>query len=137
MANNTFDSHADAITDTIPSMGDVASRIQDKASALAGKAADFGHDAVETIDARRGSAASGLESAAAGLHRNADKLPDSVGQYAHQAADRLGATADYVRDNTMQDAAADLEAYVKAHPTQALIGAAIVGFFAARMLTRD
>lgn len=138
MANTTsFDPHTGAVTDTVPSMADVASRVRDTASTLAGKAADLGHDAVDTIDARRGSAASGLESAAAGLHRNADKLPVNVGQYAHRAADTLGSTAEYVRDNRVQDAAADLEAYVKAHPTQALIGAAIVGFFAARMFTRD
>ena len=137
MANRPFESQHASIADTMPNMGDVASRIQETASALAGKAADFGHDALETLDARRGNAASGLENAAAGLHRNADKLPASVGQYAHQAADTLGATADYVRDNTTKDAASHLEAYVKAHPMQALIGAAVVGFFAARIVTRD
>ncbi len=137
MINDTFGSPSDTITDVVPSLGDVALRMKEKASALGERASEFGHDAVDAIDARRGTAASGLESAAAGLHRNADKLPVNVSEFAHQAADKLGATADYVRENTMQDVLLDLEAYVKAHPTQALLGAAVVGFFAGRMLSRD
>ena len=137
MANNKFGTPSDTINDAIPSIHDVATRVQDGASALADKASSIGHDAVDAIDARRGTAASGLESAAAGLHKNADNLPGNVSQFAHQTADKLSATADYVRDNTMQDALADLEAYVKAHPTQALLGAAVVGFCAGRMLSRD
>jgi ElaB/YqjD/DUF883 family membrane-anchored ribosome-binding protein len=42
-----------------------------------------------------------------------------------------------VRDNTMRDAMADLKSYVKAHPTQALVGAVVVGFMAGRLLQRD
>lgn len=137
MANNKFDSSADTINDAVTGLGDVASRVQKSASALGEKASELGRDAVDAIEARRGTAASGLEGAAAGLHRNADKLPANVSQLAHQAADKLDATAGYVRENTMQDALADLEAYVKAHPTQALLGAAVVGFVAGRMLSRD
>lgn len=135
MANSTFGSPSD--TDAVPSIGDVALRMQEGASALGEKVSEFGHDAVDGIDARRGSAASGLESTAAGLHRNADKLPPNIGQFAHQAADKLSASADYVRENTMQDAWSDLEAYVKAHPTQALLGAAVVGFCVGRTLSQD
>jgi len=137
VANNTFGTPSDTVSDAVPSLHDVASRVQDGASALAEKASAFGHDTVDAIDARRGTAASGLKSAAAGLHKNADNLPGNVSQFAHQTADKLSATADYVRDNTMQDAWADLEAYIKAHPTQALLGAAVVGFCAGRMLSRD
>jgi ElaB/YqjD/DUF883 family membrane-anchored ribosome-binding protein len=137
VANNTFGPPSDTISDAVPSIHDVASRVQDGASALAEKASAFGRDAVDAIDTRRGTAASGLESAAAGLHKNADSLPGNVSQFAHQTADKLTATADYVRETTMQDALADLEAYVKAHPTQALLGAAVVGFCAGRMLSRD
>jgi ElaB/YqjD/DUF883 family membrane-anchored ribosome-binding protein len=135
--NKTFESASDTLGNAVPSIGDVASRMQERASALGEKASELGQDAVDAIDARRRTAASGLEGAAAGLHRNADKLPANVSQYAHQAADKLDATADYVRENTMQDALADLEAYVKAHPTQALLGAAVVGFCAGRLLSRD
>ncbi len=130
MANKTFESSSDSIRDA-------ASRAQERAAALGEKASEFAHDAVDAIDARRGAAASGLEGAAAGLHKKADKLSGNVSQFAHQAADTLDTTADYVRETTTRDALADIAAYVKAHPTQALLGAAVVGFFAGRMLSRD
>jgi ElaB/YqjD/DUF883 family membrane-anchored ribosome-binding protein len=136
VANNKFES-SDPISDAIPSIGDVTSRVQKSAAALSEKASELGQNAVDAIDARRGTAASRLEGAAAGLHRNADKLSANASQVAHQAADTLDATADYVRENTMRDALSDLAAYVKAHPTQALLGAAVVGFCAGRMLSRD
>jgi ElaB/YqjD/DUF883 family membrane-anchored ribosome-binding protein len=88
---------------------------------------------VDAIDSRRGNAASGLDSAAAGIHASADKL----GGIAHQAADGLGATAGYLRENKVGDMMADVEAYLKAHPAQALVGAAVLGFLAGRMLRRD
>lgn len=136
MASNPFGSPSGTMSDAIPSVGDVASRVQGTASALGAKVSDFAHDAVDAIDARRGTAASGLQSAAAGLHTNADRLPARVGQFAHDAADKMSVTADYVRGHTMQDALADVSRYVTAHPTQALLGAAVVGFFTGRMLSR-
>jgi ElaB/YqjD/DUF883 family membrane-anchored ribosome-binding protein len=42
----------------------------------------------------------------------------------------------YLREHDTQDMLADLRAYVKAHPTQALIGAAAFGFLAAALLRR-
>ncbi len=44
---------------------------------------------------------------------------------------------DYFRDNGVQDMMDDLTAYVKAHPTRALVGAAVIGFFAGRMARRS
>ena len=38
---------------------------------------------------------------------------------------------------TLRDVVTDLKSYVKAHPTQALVGAAVVGFMAGRLLQRD
>jgi ElaB/YqjD/DUF883 family membrane-anchored ribosome-binding protein len=123
--------------DGASTMSDVASRIQDTASELGQKASDLGHDAVDAIDARRGTAANGLDSAAAGVHANADKLPPSMSGFAHQAADGFGVSASYLRENKLGDMVADLEAYLKAHPGQALAGAVVLGFFAGRMLRRD
>lgn len=136
MANNPLGSPSDTMSDAIPSVGDVASRVQETASALGTKVSGFAHDAVDAIDARRGAAAGGLQSAAAGLHTNAGRLPAKLSQFAHDAADKMSVTADYVRGHTMQDALADLNRYVTAHPAQALLGAAVVGFFAGRVLSR-
>jgi hypothetical protein len=122
------------VTSTI---GDVASRAQDKASELGHRASEFGHKAVGAIDAQRGSAANGLDSAAAGIHANADKVLPTVSAFAHQAADKLGASADYVRGNKLSDMMSDLGNYVKANPGPALIGALVIGFCAGRMLRRN
>lgn len=123
--------------ETTTKMGDVASRVQDKTVDLGHRASEFGQKAVNAIDAQRGSAANSLDSAAAGIHASADKLPPTVSPLAHQAADKLGATADYVRGNKMGDMVSDLGKYVKANPTQALLGALVIGFFAGRMMRRS
>ncbi len=136
MANQQFGSPSNT-NDAASSFGDVASRVQEKASELGQRASEFGQQAVGAIDARRGTAASGLEIAAAGLHANADTLRPNVSQFAHQAADNLGATATYVREHTMRDMFSDLERYVKTHPTQALLGAVVMGFLVGRTIRRD
>lgn len=119
-----------------PTIDDVAARAQEKVADLGHRAAGAGKKAAAAIDAQRGAVASGLDSAAAGLHAGADKLA-SVSPFAHEAADTLGATADYVRRNRMKDMASDVGRYVKANPTQAIVGALVVGFFAGRLLRRS
>lgn len=100
------------------------------------QAAKYGQKAVEAIDSRRGAAASGIENAASNLRKRASDLPggDTVSGYARQTADKLSQTADYIRDHEVKDMAGELQGYVKAHPTQAILGAAIVGFLAGRAL---
>jgi ABC-type transporter Mla subunit MlaD len=137
VANTDFGSPSDTMTDAASSLGDMASRVTDKASALGQKASEFGQKAVGAIDAQRGSAASALDKTAASVHASADMLARTVPPFAHQAADGLVATADYLREKKMRDMWADLEGFLKAHPTQALLGAVVVGFCAGRMLRRS
>jgi ElaB/YqjD/DUF883 family membrane-anchored ribosome-binding protein len=115
VANENFVSRPGTISDPLSMMSDVVARVQDKASELGQRASEFGQNAVAAIDARRGTAASGLSS----------------------AADKISATADYVREKKVRDMVADVGACIKAYPRQALLGAAVVGFFAGRMLRRD
>jgi ElaB/YqjD/DUF883 family membrane-anchored ribosome-binding protein len=83
-------------------------------------------------------AADTIERAAEGLHRTADRLPGGprVTEFAHSTADRLGATATYVRDHRLRDVLSDIESFIKAHPAEALAVAAVAGFFAGRALRR-
>jgi hypothetical protein len=108
--------------------------IKDQAANYKDQAANYGRRAVEAIDSRRGTAADSIETAASTIRNRADELPggDNVRGYARQAADTLGATADYVRQHDLSDMAGDLTSFVKAHPAQALIGAAVIGFLAGR-----
>jgi hypothetical protein len=129
VANNDFGSYPsssgyDAAADSV---SNAATRVQDKA-------AKYGQKAVEAVDASRDSAASTLDNAAAGIRARAESLPGGrqVGQFANQAADKIGATAEYLREHEVKDMMADLQSFIKAHPAQALIGAVVVGFLAGR-----
>jgi ElaB/YqjD/DUF883 family membrane-anchored ribosome-binding protein len=125
VANEDFDSARSAFDgDTI---SNAAARVQDQA-------AKYGQKAVEAVDASRDSAASTLDNAAAGIRAKADDLPGGrqVSQFARQAADTLDTTADYLREHEVKDMMSDLTRFIKAHPTGALIGAAVVGFLAGR-----
>jgi len=139
VAKETFPSMpnpANMIDEAASSVSDAASRVKDKASALGKKVSEFGQNAAEAVDSRRANAANGLDNAADAIRAGADKLPN-VSQFAHQAADKLGSTADYVRRHSVRDVFSDIEEYIRSHPAQAFLGAAIVGFCVGRMTVRD
>jgi ElaB/YqjD/DUF883 family membrane-anchored ribosome-binding protein len=61
---------------------------------------------------------------------------EKASEYGRAAADKLKAAGDYFRGRDMREMAADLDEFIRAHPTQALIGAAAVGFALATLLRR-
>ena len=127
--NETIDSAASAVDDA-------AARVKDGASELGKKASEFGRTAADAIDARREVAARGLNSAANAIGATAARLPEQAGKVARQAAGTLDASADYVRNTPVRDAWGDLQSYARSHPTQAIVGAAVVGFLAGRLVRR-
>jgi len=62
---------------------------------------------------------------------------DNARRLARQTAASVERSADYFRNNGVQQIAEDLKDYAKANPTQALVGAAVVGFCIGRMMSRD
>lgn len=124
-------------------VGDTASNISDHVSDAVeqtkGKITEFGSAAADKIDQNRVAAASGLESAAGTLHQRADQLPggEKVSNMAHSAADKLSATADYVRQNDLNAMMSDVEDFVKKNPGPALLVAAGFGFLVARAFSSD
>jgi hypothetical protein len=102
-------------------------------------AAEMSPRAADPIDAKRGAAAGGLDSAAAALDGKADSLPggEQVANAAHVAADAMGTAADYVRDNNLKNMLADVRRIVKNNPGPALLTAAALGFLIARTFSRD
>ena len=119
-------------TNSITEHDDVSTQFKDKVASV-------GRAAGEKIDANRQVAASGLENAASTLHENADSLPggEKVSEMAHAAADKLGATADYVRQHDVSGMAADLERVVRKNPGPALLTAAVIGFLVGRAMSND
>jgi ElaB/YqjD/DUF883 family membrane-anchored ribosome-binding protein len=89
-------------------------------------ASEMSQTAENLIDAKRGSAAGGLDSAA-----------EKVANATHMAADAVGTTADYVRGNNLKNMLADVQRIVRDNPGPALLTAAALGFLIARTFSRD
>jgi ElaB/YqjD/DUF883 family membrane-anchored ribosome-binding protein len=71
------------------------------------------------------------------MANDAADMASEVGGRVSEAASRAQQkVADYFRSHDASDMLEDLNGYVKAHPTQALLAAAAFGFVAAALLRR-
>lgn len=127
MAINEFGSSS-FNSDTV---ADAANRAQEEAKR-------YGQRALDAVESGRQSAASTLDSAASGIRSKADSLPGGadVSRFARRAADKIGGAAQYLREHEVKDMMSEAESFIKEHPTQALLGAALVGFLAGRSMRR-
>jgi ElaB/YqjD/DUF883 family membrane-anchored ribosome-binding protein len=125
MTDTTFQRASDQLSEAVTSVKD--------------KAQDLGKLAAGKVDETRGAAAKGLASAASTIHRKADSLPggDTVHNVVHSTADKMAATADYLRSHRMKDVIADIEGCVRRNPGPSLLAAVAVGFLAGRLLRED
>jgi len=98
------------------------------------KVGEFGRTMQTKIDDSRVPAADTLENAASALHQRADRFPGgpNVAGAVHGAADKMQATADYVRDHEVRDMMADVETLVRRNPGPSLAVAAAIGFLVGR-----
>jgi len=116
------------------SLAGTAARIGERAAQAKDAVVDFGRKTVENIDAQRAPAAGTLDQTASVLHEQGERVAGA----ARATADRLHATADYVRKQDVKAMARDVEDLVRRYPGPALAIAAAVGFMTARVLrTRD
>jgi len=67
----------------------------------------------------------------------ASRVQETASEFGHRASEKLSATAEYFRGHEMKDVVADLNEYVRANPTKALLGAAAMGFMAAVLIRRS
>jgi ElaB/YqjD/DUF883 family membrane-anchored ribosome-binding protein len=131
----------------IPSFGNsladepstVGGKLSDTAAQVKDTVSDLGRTAVDTIDANRNAAASGLDYAASTLHDNAESLPggEKVSSLAHAAAEKLSSTAGYVREHDVNRMMADVETLVKNNPGPSLLAAAAIGFLVGRAFSSN
>ena len=117
----------------------VGGKLSETAMQVKDKLTDFGRTATSKIDENRDAAASGLQKAASALHDRAENLPgvDTVSNLAHDAANKLTATADYVREHDANRMMADVETLVKNNPGPSLLAAVVVGFLAGRAFSSN
>jgi ElaB/YqjD/DUF883 family membrane-anchored ribosome-binding protein len=117
----TNDSTGDKVAHAKGVFTDAAARVHDKVI-------DLGRSAGEKLHASRGAAADKLDDAALNLHDRAEQ----ASELGHAAANRVGASARYIRDHGTKEIVADVEEIVRTHPGKSLLVAAVVGFLAAR-----
>ena len=110
----------------------IAEEVAEKVSRATEAVADLGRQTVDRVDAQRRPVAATLEHTASALHHQTDRAA-SVG---HTTADRLRATANYVRGNDLNAMAKDVADIVRRHPGQALVAAAVAGFVVAQVVRR-
>jgi ElaB/YqjD/DUF883 family membrane-anchored ribosome-binding protein len=112
----------------------IKEQVGERAASAKDAVVDFGRKTVENFDAQRGTAAGTLDQTASALHDKAEKVAGA----ARVTADKLHATADYVRTQDFKAMTRDVEELVRRYPGPALAIAAAVGFVTARMLrTQD
>ncbi len=117
----------------------ISGRVSDAVEQTKSKLTEFGNAAADKLDQNRVAAAGGLEGAAGSLHQRADSLPggEKVANIAHSAADKLSATADYVRQNDFNAMVDDVEELVKKNPGPALLFAGALGFLLGRTISSN
>ena len=109
-------------------------KVSETANKAKNKAEEVGRKIQEKIDETREPAAAKLHSAASTLHEKAQGLPggETVAGAAHSAADKMQATADYMRGHDIQNMMADVGAFVRRHPGPLFLAAIAAGFLIGR-----
>ncbi len=133
MPNVVSTSLSDTLADATSTLGD---RVADKAIDFNANVSELGRKAADAIDENMASAATGLDKAAATLHGRAERLPgmERVSGLAHTTADKLGATADYLRAHDVDRIMKDTKGLVRNHPGPSLLVAGAIGFLLGRTL---
>jgi len=131
MPNNFSGSFDDKRADESSTLG---AKLSDSTNQLKDRVSELGRKAVDSIDQNLDSAASGLDKAAATLHGRAENLPgvDKVSGVAHSAADKLSATAEYVREHGVDRMMMDAKNLVMKNPGPSLLAAGVLGFVLGR-----
>ena len=103
------------------------------------KASEVGQRVSEAIEEKKTAAADALSDTASKLHESARNFPggERVSSVAHRAADTIEQTSHYIREHDTTTMMQDVGDFVKRYPTQAIVGAAVLGFLAGRMFARD
>jgi len=128
--------HGDAVSDTAQN---VKEKVVGAASTTKQKVSESARQATDKIDEKRAPAADALESAASTIHEKAEDLPggETVKNVAHSAAEKLEATAGYIREHDVRTMMSDVEEIVKRNPGPSLLIAAAIGFLIGRAFRED
>jgi ElaB/YqjD/DUF883 family membrane-anchored ribosome-binding protein len=113
-------------------------KVGDAAAAAMRKVSEAGRQVSDQLDEKRETAADVLQSTASAIHEKAEDLPggETVENVAHSAADKLEATAGYIRKHDIKAMLSDIQAFVKRNPVPSVLIAASIGFLIGRALRK-
>jgi len=93
------------------------------------------------VDSAKEQVDAGIETGATQLEGAADKVRDAVGdkegmpkEVGLKVAETMDTASDYLKEHSSDEIMRDLEAYVKDHPAQAMVGAIFAGYLVGRIL---
>ena len=98
------------------------------------KASDMGDRMQSQADTQKDRAAGGLEKTAGKMREQMGDKGGTAAQVSDKVAGQMERTAGYLREHETDEIWGDVEQYVKDHPMQAAISAAVAGFVIARVL---
>jgi len=101
------------------------------------RANDFGRRSADTIDRNMDSAAGKLANTADSLRMRAGAGGDKMSQLASTAADKLDATARYMREHHTREMVSGVESLVRRNPGASMCAALAVGFLIGAAMKRD
>ena len=105
--------------------GPTGRTIGGEAGALADDAADVAADVADRV--------SGVADRVSDV---ASRAQEKASEFGKMAVDQVHAATDYFRDHDVNEIVSDAKSWVRAHPAQAIVAAAAIGFVVAAMLRR-
>lgn len=97
---------------------------------------ELGRAAGRKLDEMRDEAGGALHTAASSVRTTGRRGLKAIDNLATGAADRLDATASYVKDHDLKGMLTGIRKFSRKHPTRSLLIAAAIGFLAGSALSR-
>jgi ElaB/YqjD/DUF883 family membrane-anchored ribosome-binding protein len=117
-------------------MSGITSSLDEKASKLAERVSDFGHEAADIVDHARNETAGGLHAAASSIRRNVREGARVVENLAESTAATLDEAGSYLKKHDLKRTLGDSRQLVRRYPGESLALAAGVGFLAGIAIRR-
>src|SRR5579872_3404911 len=117
-------------------LNETASQIGVKVAEAQGRAEEMSRAAGKALDDARNDTAGALHTAASSVRTSARQGCDVLDGVAARAAYKLDATASYVEDHDLRSLFAGCRHFIRRHPSESVILAATIGFFAGSAVRR-
>ena len=121
------------LTDTVSDLGRTASEFGKETK---GSVDELARTAARKLDEARMEAGDSLHSAASVVREKGRRSSEAIDSAANGAADRMDATATYIKDHDLKDAAMGLRRFSRKHMAGSLLAAGAVGFLVGSALVR-